>query len=217
MEEVGPFADAHDPRLFGTIEPATTHPALLDALERAQFGVIITAHAQPPAFLNEYARRFLNRCDGLRIVQGEFETIRASDTKVLREAIRRACRRELTSCVTLMLPRGDEARPFAVHVPAVAYSAVGTNLATIFVCDPNDEQRVSESALTRLYALTRSEANFAILLMRGKTVEQAAEHLFISIHTARTHLKRILLKTDTIRQAELLRLLLTCTAQVRID
>jgi DNA-binding CsgD family transcriptional regulator len=39
--------------------------------------------------------------------------------------------------------------------------------------------------------------------LRGKSIEEAAEQLFISPHTARTHLKRIFMKTDTHRQTEL--------------
>ena len=41
------------------------------------------------------------------------------------------------------------------------------------------------------------------LLRQGKSIEDAAAELFISAHTARTHLKRIFLKTDTHRQPEL--------------
>jgi DNA-binding CsgD family transcriptional regulator len=55
------------------------------------------------------------------------------------------------------------------------------------------------------------------MLVSGHTLEQAADQLFISIHTARTHLKRILLKTDTGRQAELLRTMLLGAAQLALD
>lgn len=191
--------------------------AVVDALNRTQFGVIITPHGQPPAFLNEYARRVLSRHDGLTIGEGGLQALRSSDTRLLRDAVQRACERQLTSCVTLVLPRAASGRPFAVHVPALPFSGAGANLATVFVCDPDAEHVMSEASLTRLYGLTRAEAAFAVLLTSGKSVEQTAQHLFISIHTARTHLKRILLKTETSRQGELMRLLLTCSAQLRLD
>ena len=68
-----------------------------------------------------------------------------------------------------------------------------------------------------MFGLTRAEGSLAILIANGKTLEEIAASLYISIHTARTHLKRILLKTDTGRQAELLRLILSCSGQVRLD
>jgi DNA-binding CsgD family transcriptional regulator len=62
---------------------------------------------------------------------------------------------------------------------------------------------VDESVLCKLYGLTRGEAALASILLRGKSIEEAAAELFISPHTARTHLKRIFMKTDTHRQTEL--------------
>lgn len=193
-------------------------PALVDALDRAQFGVIITAAARPPEFINAYARRIVDRGDGLSVGAAGLEALRSSDTRTLRETIDLACRRQLTDCVTLLLPRAAEsARAFAVHVPPLAYPQSAVELATVFICDPGEEPVIAAGSLTRLFGLTRAEAAFAALLIKGRTVEEAAAGLFISVHTARTHLKRILMKTDTGRQAELLRLLLTCSAQVRVE
>jgi DNA-binding CsgD family transcriptional regulator len=62
---------------------------------------------------------------------------------------------------------------------------------------------VNETVLSQLYGLTRGEAALASYLLRGKSIEEASEELFISPHTARTHLKRIFMKTDTHRQTEL--------------
>jgi DNA-binding CsgD family transcriptional regulator len=208
---------------FGTDVPTPASadtapvPALVDALDRAQFGVIITAATQPPAFVNAYARRIVDRRDGLAVGAGGLEALQAADTRALRDTIDRACRRLLTECVTLMLPRAEAPRPFAVHVPAPAAAAARADLATVFICDPCEEPVVAEGSLTRLFGLTRAESAFAAQLIKGRTVEEAAAGLFISVHTARTHLKRILMKTDTGRQAELLRLLLTCSAQIRLE
>ena len=68
-----------------------------------------------------------------------------------------------------------------------------------------------------LYGFTRAEATFVEHLLRGTSVEDAADLLCISLHTARTHLKRILMKADTGRQAELLRVILTSSCFVRLD
>lgn len=62
--------------------------------------------------------------------------------------------------------------------------------------------RVDETVLCKLYGLTRAEAALAANLLQGKSIEEAAAELVISHHTARTHTKRIFMKTDTYRQVE---------------
>lgn len=54
-----------------------------------------------------------------------------------------------------------------------------------------------ETALCKLYGLTRGEAALAAILSQGKSIDAAAEALCISSHTARTHLRRILMKMDS--------------------
>jgi DNA-binding CsgD family transcriptional regulator len=66
--------------------------------------------------------------------------------------------------------------------------------------------------LSGLFGLTRSEALLARALTSGKTLEESAQELGITISSARTYLKRAFGKTNTNRQAELIRLILTSTA-----
>jgi DNA-binding CsgD family transcriptional regulator len=61
--------------------------------------------------------------------------------------------------------------------------------------------------LQELYGLTPREADVANKLCEGKTVEQVADDLEMQYETARTHLRRILSKTGTSRQAEMIILL----------
>lgn len=191
------------------------YAALAAALDRMHFGVIITAPAAAPAFVNLYARELIDRNDGLRVTSQGLETHRASDTRALREAIERASRRELPECVSLLLPRPKNERPLAVHVPAPKYN--GAQGVAVFVCDPARPGGVDHRALTRMYGLTRAEAAFTAMLLSGMSVQEVADAQFISLNTARTHLKRILLKTETGRQAELMRLLLNSSAHLRLD
>ena len=62
--------------------------------------------------------------------------------------------------------------------------------------------------LRATFGCTAREATLALTLSRGCTLAEAAGVLGISIHTARTHLKRVFRKTGTKRQTELLRLVL---------
>ncbi|HJZ12631.1 MAG TPA: hypothetical protein VJ521_10795 [Acidobacteriota bacterium] len=51
-------------------------------------------------------------------------------------------------------------------------------------------------------------AKLAAILTEGTNLREAAQRLGITVYTARDHLKRILSKTQTPRQSELMRLLL---------
>ena len=62
--------------------------------------------------------------------------------------------------------------------------------------------------LRSTYGCTAQESALADALAHGSTLAQTAVSLGISVHTARTHLKRVFRKTGTNRQAELVRLIL---------
>jgi DNA-binding CsgD family transcriptional regulator len=87
--------------------------------------------------------------------------------------------------------------------------------AIILIGDPEAELAPDTGELQRCFALTPAEARFASILMAGKRLAEAAAELRVTMHTARTHLKRILSKTGTRRQGELIHLLLGSFAHVR--
>jgi DNA-binding CsgD family transcriptional regulator len=88
--------------------------------------------------------------------------------------------------------------------------------AALFLSDPEDEAHIDDVMVRRLYRLTPAEARLAVLLAQGHHLDEVAGILKISIHTARTHLKRTLGKTHTARQSDLVRLLLNPCTQLHI-
>jgi len=82
----------------------------------------------------------------------------------------------------------------------------------MFVTDPERLQSTPVERVQRWLGLTRAEASLVLELMRGRHVESAADALGISVNTARTQLKRALMKTGAGRQAELVRLVLATPA-----
>lgn len=78
----------------------------------------------------------------------------------------------------------------------------------VFVTDPDRLPSTPVDRVQRWLGLTRAEASLVLQLLRGRSVDDAADALGISAHTARTQLKRALVKTSTGRQAELIRLAL---------
>jgi DNA-binding CsgD family transcriptional regulator len=64
------------------------------------------------------------------------------------------------------------------------------------------------------FGLSQSEAKLSVLLANGCTLEESAGRLGVTRTTARTYCKRALTKTGTMRQSELVRLILSSLARL---
>lgn len=111
----------------------------------------------------------------------------------------------------LLISRTDR-RPLRVLV-----QRLGGNLPDIFahsvgVClitDPDQGRQSDAQHLSKVFGFTRSEAATAAMIAQGLSLREIAEQRHISYETVRSHLRSIFGKTDTKRQAELVKLLAT--------
>jgi DNA-binding CsgD family transcriptional regulator len=80
---------------------------------------------------------------------------------------------------------------------------------SVVVCatDPETGIALPEDRLRALFGFTAAEAKIAIELLTGCDPAAIAERKSLSVNTVRVHIARIMAKTDTNRQAELVRLL----------
>jgi DNA-binding CsgD family transcriptional regulator len=78
--------------------------------------------------------------------------------------------------------------------------------------DPRRRIRLNPALVAQLHGLTSTEAALATAIAEGHTLAEFAIVRGCTELTARTHLKRILDKTGTNRQPELVRVLLTSVA-----
>jgi len=81
--------------------------------------------------------------------------------------------------------------------------------AAMYFSDPMHSHPMSPDTLVEAYGLTAAEAWVAIGIANGLSVEEVAEQGGTSINTARSQLRSIFRKTETSRQTELVKLLLT--------
>ena len=87
--------------------------------------------------------------------------------------------------------------------------AKGRPCALVFLCDPSGKPAPRSASLRTLFGLTPAECRLAGLLHEGLELSAAAEKLSVTQGTARFMMKRILQKTGTHRQSQLIRLLST--------
>jgi len=78
--------------------------------------------------------------------------------------------------------------------------------AIILLIDLDDLPKPSITALRRAFGLTAAEARLAAQLGVGRSLQQIAHAQKVTIDTTRAHLRTVLAKTRTHRQAELVAL-----------
>jgi len=205
-----------DSRANGGPAPRDVLAALTFGLDLVQHGAMLVAAEGRPRLANRAALSILHKKDGLWLSQSGLITDRAADTRLLQKLLQDAIKTpELgepkESPVTLQRRTAHSALIVRV-VPGPGldcWPGTENRTALVKMYDQDLGLEVDVADLCRLYGLTRGEAALAVHLVRGKSVEEAAAELFISPHTARTHLKRIFMKTDTHRQTELVVRILT--------
>lgn len=100
--------------------------------------------------------------------------------------------------------------PCVIHVLPLqrrARDVMGGAGMLMLVADGRNAMLPTADLLRLLFDLTPAEARLARVLLGGVTLPEAAARLGISHATARVHLRAIFAKTDTARQADLVRLL----------
>jgi len=81
--------------------------------------------------------------------------------------------------------------------------------AMLFIGTPNQTRELNAQMLEALYGITRAETRVARDLIEGYDIEEISERNRVSRNTIRTQIRQLLRKTDTRRQAELVKLLIT--------
>lgn len=194
----------------GPMTPRDVVIALTYGLELVRNGAMLVAAEGRPQLANRAALAILEKKDGLALSVSGLVADRASDTRLLQHLLHEAIttpERGEPQGSPVTLPRKVAQSSLIVRVipgPGLGcWPGTDDRSALMMLYDQDLGLEVDESVLLKLYGLTRGEASLAAQLLRGKSIEEAAEALFISPHTARTHLKRIFMKTDTHRQTEL--------------
>jgi len=190
---------------------------LVKALKLHRHGIVMVGPELLVLETNPAVDRMLASQDGLLVNHGRITAKRDSASFTLRRAAHVALIGDndgVRTGATLLCERPSGKRPYVVHVLPLQRSvhpagpAMTNPAAMIVIIDPELEPRPPVPLLRRLYRLTQAEAEVAVRIARGADVRHIAEELRVSVPTVRTHLQHLYDKTDTHRQAELIRLLL---------
>jgi len=179
---------------------------ILDRLDR---GVVLLDARGRIVDANSHALHVIRSCGGLRVRAGRLSF---TDPE-LDEQLQRGLAGNGTShrggravLATRVRCRGSE--PYRVVIRTVPPDVDERRVAFfVLLYAPNGLRGISLEVLGQVYGLTPAQAAVARSLFAGRSVEQTAGSLEVSLNTVRTHLKQIFTKCEVNSQAELLQLL----------
>jgi len=179
------------------------------AFDRFLVGVLIVEENGAVRLMNKEAERIVGEKDGLSIAGGVLKGAATKQNSRLHQAIERAFEEESLDEI-VSFPRISGGRPYLVLVPGQRFSPNERPDAVVLLAiDTEQRTRVSGETLVQLYNLTPSETRVAMMLIDGKRLDQIAEELDVAQTTVVFHLKNLFRKTETNRQADLVRVLLS--------
>jgi DNA-binding CsgD family transcriptional regulator len=189
----------------------------LELLDALAWGVILLDREQRPIVVNREAERILGSADGLRLDRRGLFADHLEDSHRLRTALDQAtasCNGHASPGADLQLTRPSGAPSLLLTIVPLGRRALdhmGTSSlrAAVHIVDPATRPLAPAERLRTFFGLTPAEAALAQALAAGRTLQEYADAAQVTSETARWRLKQVLAKTDTRRQAELVRLLLS--------
>jgi DNA-binding CsgD family transcriptional regulator len=197
--------------------------ALGEVIERLPTGVVLLDAQRRAVISNGSADRIVNQRDGFGLSANGPYASDARENARLQELIADALDgrvgHEFDITRFLLVTRPSGRRPYPVMVTRLLSPPPGSRtrdaVVALFISDPDAGAISATQGLETLYALTPAEADLVRLLTEGHSLEEAALARGVTINTARSHLKHIFAKTNTNRQGELVRLVLTGVGSIR--
>jgi len=184
------------------------------ALDLLKPAIFVVSRSACVTYANRAAQALLSQPDGLGSDHAGLQASTPALTRRLHELVGRAASTNPGEAVggAMSVDRPSRKRAWQVLVtPAHRGTSWATltghrEAAVVLVIDPEAEEGSVSEVLQALYGLTPAETRVAAAVGRGQGVIATADELGVCQSTARTHLRQVFVKTDTRRQAELVRL-----------
>lgn len=195
-----------------------------DAMDHLTLATVILDASGHVIHTNALARDILHRQDGIALANDTLALTHPADAQRLRDAIGRAIavgRAAKPGIVEVLRARrpsgaghyGIMIRPAAGSVEADE-ATVSPAVAVFISVEEGPQTPPPVETIRKLFELTHKEAQLALCLANGRSLQEAANELGITLNTARAHLRSTFSKTGIDRQARLVRAILRSVAQL---
>lgn len=186
------------------------------AVDRMLVGTVIFDETGEILKVNRVADEIFSNKDGIELAKGMLQANYANENRDLQRLIKEALKGSALSipriaeAISLTRPSGRAKLGVLVRVIPLSEWSEGRHRPTVavFIRDPDRKAQASADVMRRLFDFTPSEAQLALILANGSTLDEAADELNIRKNTARAHLRSIFSKTGVTRQTALVHVLL---------
>jgi DNA-binding CsgD family transcriptional regulator len=200
---LGTEPESQRPRLVGRRADGLLS-GLTAAFDRLPLAVFAVDEAGEILYSNRRALRYLEAGSGIRESRGRLRCEFSEDSTALTAAlVRAATLPEGHPPIVATARRSDPGR----RLELLLLPGCSRGVVVVFGYVTEGSAGVSQNLARKLYGLSERESEVASAVVAGRTLEEAAQALSVEKETVRSHLKRVFSKTETSRQAELVRLL----------
>lgn len=205
-------------QLHARLDSLETERALFaGTINRLLLGIVSFAQSGQILEMNQEAKRILAEKDGLWLSGNTLTVDSVQEGRELQRIFKQVLSGQadqgpgVVQAISVSRPSGRAKIGVLIRaIPPGPWSESKQRPAVaVFLRDPESSgSQPSQELVRRLFGLTRMEAQLALLLTEGLTLDEAAEQMNVRRNTARTHLRSIFSKTGVTRQTMLVRLLL---------
>lgn len=220
----GPFARADESMLlrliphlaratelhYRLLSSETGRAAALTVLDRIAYGIAICGADGTLHLANAMAQELLRARRGISLNGNRIVATNRKDAELAAAAIRDVAAGTADHAGIAIATDDEPLRLTLTRLPddLVPEPADDAGLVLLCINDPTANLTGAAGVLKDIFGLTETEARVAFNLARGKTMDAIATSTGVSRNTVRTHVAAAFSKTDTSRQADLVRTVL---------
>lgn len=177
-------------------------------LDQIRVGAAMIDQDCQVAVTNKMFDRMIQKADGLNLVGRTLVLSSAEANDRLMSALSEF---DSSGPRFIAIPRERGAPLRALIRPCLDEDLIGSFGApagigfVLLIGDPNLAVAASRDSLASAFDLSPAESALAALMSRGASLPESAKALGVTIHTIRSHVRRLLSKTDSRTQADLIR------------
>ena len=196
---------------------------LEETVDSLSTGILLTEDRGRISYMNSSAEALLKKGAALKSRDGRLVAAHSNAREALSQALEQSVSGRApasTGQYAVPLPDEEGAGLIANVLPLQwrdSRNPLGPipGAAAVIIQDPAASAKPPLDALAELYGLTAAEQKILELVAEGVAPQEAADKLSVSLATVKTHLQHVFAKTNTGRQADLVRLVAQATAPIK--